>query len=680
MAEAPLKPRPADASMWDDRDLRPWTIDEELDKKIAEENDRLQDCVQKTSGSKIAGARGMNDRLDAKPDMFLDFERFLSDPSWLYKLGSADMDAEEERQFQELVVAAQAAIKAEQESQIPETNNPALVNPDDKLLLNSILEFNQALYDRGGSRAGSRQGRPVAAAAQAARDAFQAKAEAFQQFIDLRGIATKKKKKKKVANPAYSLKAIKYEGRKNPAVMNVSTVEFQQLLERFNMTMSRSPGGRGGLNPSASAPALLQGVTTTGELRGSGGLGMMLNNAATGLAGSGGDAAAEAAQRTKDMNALSQFLSQSLGPGADAAPVAALSPQNHNVATVAPSLKAVPENSELDAIFNLKDNDLLRPASKNGADASSLSPAQRPESSPVRAASASFLLRGTEFSAEERALLEAARAGSEVLAGAGDGPPTSPIQCIAPGRPGSRLGPTSTARLEPISAPTSPAKPQPQPQPQPQTGLLTSSASTSSLVLPTPRTTTMRPATNSSHSVSEARTAARLSTPSQALNKLGISSTMGTVQLGNSSPGTLGKARIKAMRTLRDQLMSTSGSLAMNVHPEASPDAQSDAKESVRVTQEMVKETIEKNRVDQTWTLLSTPGYYEAVGPDQIFKSDTSLGFLVDDKFDKAVRAFAIMNPVSFRDNSQTCSFSLTPNHFLSSRCSDQKRRRDSGH
>lgn len=649
MAEAPLKPRPADASMWDDRDLRPWTIDEELDKKIAEENDRLQDCVQKTSGSKIAGARGMNDRLDAKPDMFLDFERFLSDPSWLYKLGSADMDAEEERQFQELVVAAQAAIKAEQESQIPETNNPALVNPDDKLLLNSILEFNQALYDRGGSRAGSRQGRPVAAAAQAARDAFQAKAEAFQQFIDLRGIATKKKKKKKVVNPAYSLKAIKYEGRKNPAVMNVSTVEFQQLLERFDMTTSRSSGGRGRLNPSASAPALLQGVTTMGELRGSGGLGLMLNNAATGLAGSEGDAATEAAQRTKDMNALAQFISQSLGSGADAAPVAvaapsALSPQHHNVASVAPSLKAVPENSELDAIFNLKDNDLLRPTSKNGADASSLSPAQRPESSPVRPASTSFLLRGTEFSAEERALLEAARAGSEVLAETGDRPPTSPIQRTATGRPGSRLGPTSPARLEPISAPTSPAKP----QPQPQTGLLTSSASTSSLVLPTPRTTTTRPATSSSHSVSEARTAARLSTPSQALNKLGISSTMGTVQLGNSSPGTLGKARIKAMRTLRDQLMSTSGSLAMNVHPEASPDAQSDAKESVRVTQEMVKETIEKNRVDQTWTLLSTPGYYEAVGPDQIFKSDTSLGFLVDDKFDKAVRAFANKGPSFF--------------------------------
>jgi len=288
----------------------------------------------------------------------------------------------------------------------------------------------------------------------------------------------------------------------------------------------------------------------------------------------------------------------------------------------------VPENSELDAIFNLKDNDLLRPAT--GAQHSPAS--ARPGSSPVRPASASFLLRGTEFSAEERALLDA----NATLRASGEtqtvgGLPTSPIQRAASARPSSRLAaagaelaasPGMVARnavvLDPLAGPPSPSK---------------------SLVLPTPRSVT-RPSTSSgfSKSVSETRAAARLSTPSQALNKLGISSTVGTVQLGSPGPGTLGKARIKAMRTLRDQLMSTSGSLAMNVHPEASPDAQNDAAESVRITKVMVKETIEKNRVDQTWTLLATPGYYEAVGPEQIFKSDTQLGYLVDDKFDKAVR------------------------------------------
>jgi hypothetical protein len=91
--------------------------------------------------------------------------------------------------------------------------------------------------------------------------------------------------------------------------------------------------------------------------------------------------------------------------------------------------------------------------------------------------------------------------------------------------------------------------------------------------------------------------------------------------------------------------MSTSGSLAMNVHPEASPDAQQDAADSVRITKEMVKDTIEKNRVDQTWTLLATPGYYEAVGPEQIFQSDTALGYLYDDKFEKAVSLYGLQHP-----------------------------------
>ena len=36
-----------------------------------------------------------------------------------------------------------------------------------------------------------------------------------------------------------------------------------------------------------------------------------------------------------------------------------------------------------------------------------------------------------------------------------------------------------------------------------------------------------------------------------------------------------------------------------------------------------------KNRVDQTWTLISTPGFYEAVGPAEIFKSGTFKGLFL---------------------------------------------------
>lgn len=620
-AEEPLKPRPSDASLWSDRDLRPWTIDDELDKKIADENERLDDCVQKTSGSKIAGVRGLS-QLDAKPQQFLDFERFISDPGWLYKLGSAEMDAEEEKQFQEMVAAAQAAISAEQESQNPETNM-ALINPDDKLLLNSILEFNQALYDRSGSRGGPRGGN---AAAGTRESQLRAKAEAFQQFIDMRGITTKKSrsKKKKTANPAYQLSGIRYERRRNPAVMNVSTVEFQKLLERFNMTMPVSQT----LGKSRSAPAFLKTGLDSRDDPGvvEGSLSSSLQRADQSTvtnrkANDGNVLTLDTAQRAKDMDALAQFLAQTKS-----------SPDTK--AVQATSLSPVPESKELEEIFNLRENDLLRPATSSispSRPSSSSGIAMRPSSSSIRPTSTSLLLRGTEFSAEERALLEANIARGGATNASPPEIPTSPIQRMS-ARPGSRLdrggrsdltditdGPSlghKSTLLDPLPSPSSPPK-----------------------SLPLPLATTRLPSTSRPptglKSVSESRTSARLSTPSQALNKLSISASTGTI---HGSPGSFGKARIQAMRTLRDQLMSTSGSLAMNVHPEASPDAQSDAKESVRVTKEMVKETIEKNRVDQTWTLLATPGYYEAVGPDQIFKSDTQLGFLVNDRFDEAVK------------------------------------------
>ena len=112
---------------------------------------------------------------------------------------------------------------------------------------------------------------------------------------------------------------------------------------------------------------------------------------------------------------------------------------------------------------------------------------------------------------------------------------------------------------------------------------------------------------------------------------LSVSSTMGTT-------GSLSKARLAETRSLRDYMMTVSGAFAMNVNPEASPSAQQEVAESIAVTKDMVKETVRKNRIDQTWTLFSTPGYYDAVGPEEIFKSDVNKNFIKDDKFDKAVK------------------------------------------
>ena len=54
MSEKGQEPK-LDVSMWPDSRLRPWTIDDELEAKIDDENLSLDDRVLKTSGSKLAG-------------------------------------------------------------------------------------------------------------------------------------------------------------------------------------------------------------------------------------------------------------------------------------------------------------------------------------------------------------------------------------------------------------------------------------------------------------------------------------------------------------------------------------------------------------------------------------------------------------------------------------------------
>jgi len=119
----------------------------------------------------------------------------------------------------------------------------------------------------------------------------------------------------------------------------------------------------------------------------------------------------------------------------------------------------------------------------------------------------------------------------------------------------------------------------------------------------------------------------------KALNRIGISGTAGTV-----ISSLFAKSRLQEIKSLRDQLMTTQGSFAMNVHPEANPDNVKDSRASVELTKKLAIQTVERNRLDQTWTLLSTPGYYEAVGPDKAFKSECHMFHTSNEAFEKAVR------------------------------------------
>jgi hypothetical protein len=116
------------------------------------------------------------------------------------------------------------------------------------------------------------------------------------------------------------------------------------------------------------------------------------------------------------------------------------------------------------------------------------------------------------------------------------------------------------------------------------------------------------------------------------LGKLSI-----TGKLGNTF--SLSKPRLRDIRALRDHLMSTSGSFTLNVNPDSSPDAQTEVQESIAVTKDMVRDTMMKNKVDQIQGLIETPGYYEAVGPDDIFKSDVHNNYQNTPAFQDAVRA-----------------------------------------
>ena len=77
----PESEKPLPVSMWKDDKLRPWTIDNDLEAEIGGANNTLQDMIQNTSGSKMAGGRGMSS-IDHKPESFLQFE-VRPNPSFL---------------------------------------------------------------------------------------------------------------------------------------------------------------------------------------------------------------------------------------------------------------------------------------------------------------------------------------------------------------------------------------------------------------------------------------------------------------------------------------------------------------------------------------------------------------------------------------------------------------------
>ena len=72
-------------------------------------------------------------------------------------------------------------------------------------------------------------------------------------------------------------------------------------------------------------------------------------------------------------------------------------------------------------------------------------------------------------------------------------------------------------------------------------------------------------------------------------------------------------------------------------HPEQQQETLQTTEELNKFSRLMAKQVRERNRQDNTWNILSTPGYIEAVGVNNAFKSDSQLNYKLTNKLVDAV-------------------------------------------
>lgn len=139
-------------------------------------------------------------------------------------------------------------------------------------------------------------------------------------------------------------------------------------------------------------------------------------------------------------------------------------------------------------------------------------------------------------------------------------------------------------------------------------------------------------------SVSRPSTSSGAMSHSATLNKMAISTDLGTAK-----PESFSHRRISQVRTLRDQLMTSAGRDSMSARlalledrgdyggdagffktlSAGSPTSAKTFTAERLATQKMVDETKFKNSVDQTWPMFVTPGFEEVVGVDNVYMSHT---------------------------------------------------------
>jgi len=518
----------------------------------------------------------------------------IADPNWLAKLGSSITDAQQE----ELLQAMERIIANEEANEGPETAIAGRID-DDKLLLHSIVEFNTALYQ--GEKDKEEQARVARGLDERAGGA-----PVRDPSIRLLRRPTPKKE-----NPVNSMKSIKYKGGKVPAVLNVSTVEFQNMLERFNMKKKPSASGRMKLTLDSQGRSTFSGQETFGanaplsseELADLQGMdkAQLIAMLLAERSGSRGNTPAQAAAAAAPVPANQLAPLDVTAPSPRVGSTPRLAETSASAPARAAQLPPLPEGIELNSVLESIVGEKPRIASREANSAALLQNNSADALAIAKPQSANSLLAPLQI-------------------------PTSPIKAARGSRPPSSLLSLSADAggdfMLPQSGGASPVAPV-----GPQSVKVPSK-------MPTPRV--------SSGGMSKSASAPMLqASGSRSGSRGGQSGTLGklsiTGKLGNTF--SLSKPRLRDIRALRDHLMSTSGSFTLNVNPDSSPDAQTEVQESIAVTKDMVRDTMMKNKVDQIQGLIETPGYYEAVGPDDIFKSDVHHNYQNTPAFQDAVKA-----------------------------------------
>lgn len=97
------------------------------------------------------------------------------------------------------------------------------------------------------------------------------------------------------------------------------------------------------------------------------------------------------------------------------------------------------------------------------------------------------------------------------------------------------------------------------------------------------------------------------------------------------------KKKMSELRSERDLLLTNQGSMFFTAAKTLGAGRETDVVEKNKA---MAKEIMNRNRSDHTSELIATPGYFETIGPDRIYKSVWNQDLPSEDELFRAVRPY----------------------------------------